>query len=234
MLSKEENSSTILKFFGGDIATQMNQREFFISIINIALHKYTQFRTHKGRLAVSTAASVAPSVALHKLLEDDFKPHIHLLPSSIAIKKTLGSEQCLLVLHDYLSSLVRSFCRYAELSFDAKAAFDDSVNSGAMNVKQFSSFCSIFIGGIDKNENKITMKHTRQVFSASQHDEASNETEIQLKNENIDSHQELMVFPEFIEAVVRLGVLKYSNVDDRSEQAILETVRKALDRISTC
>jgi len=223
----------ILKFFGGDIASEMNQRDFFISIIKIALHKYTQFRKHKGRqLALSTAGDVTPSLAVYKLIEDHFKAHIDLLPTSIAIKEILGSEQCLLLLHDYLTILVRTFYRCAELPFDAEAAIDDSV-TGAMNVKQFSSFGSIFIGGIDKNENFINMKRIRQVFSASQHDEASNETETQLEDENIDSHQELMVFPEFIESVARFGVLKYSNGEGSPEQLLIESVKKALDRISS-
>ena len=69
------------------------------------------------------------------------------------------------------------------------------------------------------------------MFSTSQNDEASNETEIQLEDDNIDSHQELMVFPEFIESVARLGVLKYSA--DNDEEALLESMQKALDRISS-
>jgi len=137
-----------------------------------------------------------------------------------------------LLLHDYLISLARTFCRCAELPFDADAV-DDSTNAGAIHVKQFSSFGFIFIGGIDKNENVITMKRIRQVFSASQSDEATNDTEIQLEDENVDSHQELMVFPEFIESVVRLGVLKYSNDADSDEQSLIESMKRAFNRISS-
>lgn len=223
----------ILKFFGGDISSEMNQWEFFISIINIALYKYADSRKNKGRqvaLSTSTAADMTPSQAVHQLFVDHFKSHMDLLPSSIEIKDTLGTEACLLMLHDYLVSLARSFCKCSDLSFDEEA-LDESVNAGAMNVKQFSSFGSTFIGGIDENENVVTLKGIRQVFSTSQNDEASNETEIQLEDDNIDSHQELMVFPEFIESVARLGVLKYSA--DNEEEALLESMQKALDRISS-
>jgi len=224
----------ILKFFGGDISCEMNQWEFFVSIIKIALYKYTESRKNKGRQVASTAVDMTPSQAVHQLFVGHFNSHIDLLPSSIAIKDTLGTEACLLLLHDYLVSLARSFCKCSDLPFDGEA-LDESVNAGAMNVKQFSLFGSTFIGGIDKNENVVTLKSIRQVFSASQHDEASNETELQLEEENIDSHQELMVFPEFIESVARLGVLKYFNTADADsdEETLIESMKKALDRISS-
>jgi len=58
---------------------------------------------------------------------------------------------------------------------------------------------------------------------------------LQLEEENIDSHQELMVFPEFIESVARLGVLKYFNTADADsdEETLIESMKKALDRISS-
>ena len=66
----------------------------------------------------------------------------------------------------------------------------------------------------------ITQKDVRQIFSASQHDsDEANETEQKkvADDDNISSHHELMIFSEFLEAIARLGVLKYQTKKRGSE-----------------
>ena len=79
-------------------------------------------------------------------------------------------------------------------------------------------------------KDDITLKDMRQVFSASQHDTAMNEAENQLEDDN---HQETMVFPEYIEAIVRLGFLKYSSSRENNDKHHFECVRLAITKVSS-
>mmetsp|Transcript_5305 Transcript_5305/g.7933 ORF Transcript_5305/g.7933 Transcript_5305/m.7933 type:complete len:163 (-) Transcript_5305:107-595(-) len=157
------------------------------------------------------------------------------MPVTAAIKASLVSEECLLMIHDHLTSLSQIFCQYAELEFSADGDNDVNVveefirEQGIMTVKQFGMFASDckFLG------RNVSMKDVRQVFSASQHDETMNEAEA-----NVDSHQEIMVFAEFIEAIARLGVLKYSSEGESAsgnddEVLHIGAIRKAFDRVVT-
>jgi hypothetical protein len=90
-----------------------------------------------------------------------------------------------------------------------------------------------------QDDMTITLKDIRQVFSASQHDTAMNEAEIQLVED--DSHKETMVFPEFIEAIVRLGFLKYSPKSKSTSKSLssaehdkyhIECIRLAIKKVT--
>lgn len=63
------------------------------------------------------------------------------------------------------------------------------------------------VNNTNTGKDEITLKDVRQIFSASQHDTTMNDVEIQFIKD--DSHKETMVFAEYIEAIVRLGFLKY-------------------------
>jgi hypothetical protein len=134
--------------------------------------------------------------------------------SSTAIKDILNSDECLLLLYDHLVSLGMIFCIYAKDPIDQHnpneqqeqlqhsistiGSVEDHVKEvGAMNIKQFSSFGSIFLEAplitssssstatintatndncrektaMEENKKKyVTMTDIRQVFSVSQND----------------------------------------------------------------
>jgi len=231
----------ILHFFGADskttnIHSEIAIWEFFVSCIKIAVYKYITLtkkeimaRKKKGRQTLHSTASSSRtcSEALSMLYDEHLKPVLDRLPASAAIKATLGSEEGLLLLHEHLVILSRTFCKYSETPFDSDA-LDDCILAGVLNVKQFSAFAADFeFLGMSRSEKNMTLKDLRQVFSASQQDQASNEAETQLEDDN--DHQELMVFPEFVEAVARLGVLKYATSDDDEKHMV--SIQMALDRI---
>ena len=139
------------------------------------------------------------------------------------------------------------------------------VPDGSMNVKCFGAFAED-AGFVDsgvavrrfsvrgrkhsimgnRTSCSITQKDVRQIFSASQHDsDEANETE-QKKvddDDNISSHHELMIFSEFLEAIARLGVLKYQTkkkevevqeLDDGAGEKTLshyECIKLAIDQV---
>ena len=107
-----------------------------------------------------------------------------------------------------------------------------SIPEGSMSIKDFASFTNDagFVDEVvvsrrkfsdhgrkhsimgNRSTSSITQKDVRQIFSASQHDNIeANESEQRkvADDDNLSSHQELMIFSEFLEAIARLGVLKY-------------------------
>ena len=77
-------------------------------------------------------------------------------------------------------------------------------------------------------------KDVRQIFSASQHDSdvpAESERKKVEDDDNVSSHYELMIFSEFLEAVARLGVLKYHQ-DEAAKLEDYECIKLAVER--TC
>ena len=198
--------------------------------------------------AITQATVPTQSQALELLYNDYLRPVIDRLPASTAVTKAFESEDVLLLIHEHLHDLTRVFCQYAEVQFDIED-IDGSRESGLMNLQQFILLVTDydFLGPIIRREpsignhdgksptvdvsgkEDITLKDVRQVFSASQHDTAMNDAEIQLED---DSHKETMVFPEYIEAIIRLGFLKYSsvNANDHSDH-YFECVRLAIGKI---
>jgi len=103
----------------------------------------------------------------------------------------------------------------------------------------------------NRSTSSITQKDVRQIFSASQHDNIeANESEQRkvADDDNLSSHQELMIFSEFLEAIARLGVLKYhsrhmkegegeddgAEVEQEQEEQALshyECIKLAVDRV---
>jgi hypothetical protein len=108
------------------------------------------------------------------------------------------------------------FCHYANLPYD-KNSKDECVKAGVLNLKQFNQFASDdFLGASVSGKNTITLKDARQIFSVSQNDGILSEAEdIDFGNRNTtDDHQLEMNFPEFIEGVCRLCVLKNDVYED--------------------
>ncbi len=191
---------------------------------------------------ITQASTPTQSVALEMLFNEYLLPVIHRLPASTAVKKALDSEDVLLLINEHLHELSHVFCKYAETKFN-KSDIDGSRDSAIMNLQQFILFATDygFVGPstsikiLKKNgdceggvNNDINLKDVRQVFSASQHDTAMNDVENDLED---DTHKETMVFPEYIEAVIRLGFVKYSLPGESHDKDHYECVRRAVMKI---
>lgn len=183
------------------------------------------------------------------MLFDEFLlPTIERLPASTAVKKALDSEEVLLHIYENLDDLTRVFCKYAETKLNIHD-LEGIREIGMMNLQQFiilSTDCA-FLGPIQTitatedekdgpntiisvGKDEITLKDVRQVFSASQHDTAMNDIELQFLED--DSHKETMVFAEYVEAIVRLGFLKYSFIGDNCRNHHFECIRLAVAKIT--
>lgn len=185
---------------------------------------------------IGHTATPTQSQALEMLYNEYLLPVIDRLPASTLVKKSLDSEDVLLHFYEHLDDLTRIFSKYSETQINIKD-LDGIREIGMMNLQQFVALATEcdFLGPIqiitstdentlesivkktnfmDDAKDEVTLKDVRQVFSASQHDTAMNDVELQYLQD--DSHKETMVFPEYIEAIVRLGFLKYSFGGDSS------------------
>lgn len=254
-----ENSNITLKIFieshlGDDddnsaasIHSVIRQHEYFVSLIKIATHKFITvpkrelaLKRKKGHQAsISKASALTQSQAINMLYDQHLKPVIDQLPVGASVKVALGSEETLLFFHEHLDALSHIFCRYAKCSVA-------TAESSMINLKQFSSFVNDadFVGGGNSSSgggghdneatthDMVTSKDVRQVFSASQTDTVTNEAETRLvEGSDSHDHQEQMVFSEFLEAVARLGVVKYSNVD--GNRTYFECIQLAVKKITS-
>ncbi len=145
------------------------------------------------------------------------------MPAGSEMRAALSSNDVLLLFHQHLDHLCKVFIQY---SGSNDLLEESATPSGSMTAKQFGIFAKEygFIGSeeqIDRTSGEITsqksivcitLREVRQVFSASQHDMFEDDTEeknVEELDGNELDHQELMDFSEFLEAVARLGVLKF-------------------------
>jgi hypothetical protein len=179
-------------------------------------------------------------VALDMIYNDHIVPVINKLPAGSQMRDAIASDNVLLLLHDNLDNLSKAFELFVtgEDDFVKDGINEDNCPSGALTCKTFSEFATDagFLGGdevirrfsvlnigrknsMDGNKDApvkvgVTQKDVRQIFAASQHDLDDNEEEHRpvTMNKNADHHQERMSFPGFLEAICRLGVLKYGSL----------------------
>jgi hypothetical protein len=197
-------------------------------------------------------------VALEMIYNDYIVPVLTKLPAGSEMRDAIASDSVLLLLHENLDALKKAFELYVteedDLSSDGSVV-KDGINedncppSGVLTCKKFCGFAADagFLGGDEvvrrfsvlnigrKNSMVgdksgpvkvgVTHKDVRQIFAASQHDIGI--------NENDDHHQELMEFSEFLEAICRLGRLKYGSLEGESQKrSHYECIKIAVEK--TC
>jgi len=90
-------------------------------------------------------------------------------------------------------------------------------NGKSMNIQEFGNCikdATLLERSSSKANDELTLKEVRQAFSGSQHDSAVGEQEQKAVQEGTrSSHQKQMIYPEFLEAIARIGTAKW---DDRT------------------
>ena len=214
-----------------NIHTEIHKYEFFVSLIKIGIYKYVTLAKKRAALlrkkghnrSHSKTSTPSHSQALEMLYDEYLQPVIDKLQLGSTMKASLGSDEVLLLLHEHLNDLSATFCNYAEFSDVTETDVTSLAPHGMVDIKLFTAFATDtgFLG------SDITVKDIRQIFAASQHDSFSNSDEIELveRGGGHDSHQEQMVFAEFLEAIARLGVLKWCRGDASTQ---LKSIRRAV------
>jgi len=124
-------------------------------------------------------------------------------------------------------ALSKVFSIYGDRFADAAdTAAAEGGASNSMNIQEFGNCikdAKLLERTSNKTNDELTLKEVRQAFSGSQHDNAESDLEKKAVAEGTrSSHQSQMVFPEFLEAISRIGTAKWDEgtVVFRIERAI--------------
>jgi len=260
----EEHSNVILRIFGeshvrgtkskSSIHLQLNQTEFFVALTKIAAYKYiTLHRRENAKMrkrGVSASKAPIPTVpiAVETIYLEHILPVLEKMPAGSEMRAALSSTDVLLLFYQHLDQLCTVFIKYSDSN---ELSEESATPIGSMTAKQFGIFAKDygFLGSEERLNRAqgaksflkslvcITLREVRQVFSASQHDMFEDDTEekkVEESDGNDLDHQELMDFSEFLEAVARLGVLKFGGALEVSEEETLshyECIRLSIQKI---
>jgi len=206
--------------------------------ITLKRKEISKLRKKGHQVTLSIAKLPSASKALEMIYHDFLSPVLENMPAGSKMRTAVGSDNVMILFYDNLTQLSAVFAQFAEES-DEEGINEEYLNDsgelsmipdGSMNCQHFGKFAAD-TGFVDSNilgrrfsahgrkhsimgnraSSSVTQKDVRQIFSASQHDSDDNEVEQKkvADDENLDHHHELMIFSEFLEAVARLGVLKY-------------------------
>ena len=208
---------TSSKITDEDSNNEFHQHDFFISLVNVAVHKYiTSGRGRSNSVAAARggkrAAKLNPVEALTKLFEDHLRPYIEANLAGTSIKSAIASDEVLLIFKEKEEELSKVFSIYGDRFADTS-----EVQSGenSMNIQEFGNCikdAKLLERTTAKTNDELTLKEVRQAFSGSQHDSAVGEEEKKAVAEGTrSSHQKQMIYPEFLEAIARIGTAKWDD-----------------------
>mmetsp|Transcript_5508 Transcript_5508/g.11261 ORF Transcript_5508/g.11261 Transcript_5508/m.11261 type:complete len:543 (-) Transcript_5508:66-1694(-) len=164
-----------------------------------------------GSAASGTGAPTQPEVtdiaeALDLFMKHYCLPLIERHLYGAVAKHAVATDEVLAMFYDHLEELKAQFHSYSSISSPEEEAAGADVDD-ALTITEFGMLIedSGLIGKTSANiEDELTLKETRQAFAAAQGEEEG-AGGIGLK------HNQMMDFPEFVEAIARLGCLKWEN-----------------------
>jgi hypothetical protein len=256
----EEHSSAILRIFvdchisstrkkGGktvkpSIHSEIQRHEFFLALIKIAIFKFITLpkkeiaRLHRQGQHVSNSKRDVPNApkALKLVYDNHLAPVIAKMPAGSKMRDAIASKDVLILLYDNLEALKTCFDKFSGsesdlISLSEFSLFADRagfIGGDPQMSLQTSSSCrngraterkSPIMG--DKPSGGVTQRDIRQICSASQNDR------------NDVSQYETMTFSEFLEAIARLGVIKFAPDSDEQEDQLscYECIKRAVDKV---
>ena len=246
------------------IYSEIHRHEFLLALIKISIFKFISLpkkeiaRLKRQGQHIPNSKRNVPTVpkALEMVYEQHLAPLLAQMPAGAKMRDAVTSKEVLILFYDNLEGLKRCFNKFAqsdsedgsisltEFSVFAMAA-GFSGGGRRMGLQKSSSFRNgraserkHSITG-DKTSLGVTPKDIRQIFSASQNDRPE---EVEEKNKEEVSHYEVMTFSEFVEAIARLGVMKFAQgspmeggSDEQSEElSYYECIKLAVSAAVKC
>ena len=238
------------------IHSEIHRHEFFVALIKISIFKFITLpkaRLKRQGQHIPNSMRNLPSApkALQMVYDQHLAPVLAVMPAGSKMREAIASKEVLILFHDNLEELKGCFYIFAESesedetislsefsAFAMKAGF---IGGGRrMGLQKSSSFRNKraaerrhSITG-DKTSVGVTPKDIRQIFAASQNDRP--EEEVEQDSEDV-SHYEEMSFSEFVEAIARLGVMKFAQgrskegTDEQQEEpSYYECIKLAVEK----
>mmetsp|Transcript_29114 Transcript_29114/g.43062 ORF Transcript_29114/g.43062 Transcript_29114/m.43062 type:complete len:397 (+) Transcript_29114:69-1259(+) len=205
-----------------NINAEIGMHEFFLALVLLAMENPGRGNDQliRGR------QRELPDIALEKFLNKYVLPLVDSKLVGASVKSALTNNEILATFYDYNIKLVEVFERYAASVEDNKASgftFADSLNIAEFERIVFEADLAGSSGG--EIDDQLTTKEIRQAFSGAQ---AGHDFQQVVKAAAADGNEEgggapgpaevvnndqQMDYPEFLEAIARIGVLKWE--DDR-------------------
>ena len=246
------------------IHSEIHRHEFLLALIKISIFKFISLpkkeiaRLKRQGQHIPNSKRNVPTApkALEMVYEQHLAPLLANMPAGAKMRDAVASKEVLILFHDNLEALKRCFNKFAqsdsedgsislsEFSVFAMSAGFSGGGERRLGLQKSSSFRNgraserkHSITG-DKTSKGVTPKDIRQIFSASQNDRPE---EVEEKNKEEVSHYEVMTFSEFVEAIARLGVMKFAQggpkegADDQSEElSYYECIKLAISAAVKC
>ena len=223
---------------------EIQRYEFVVALIMISIFRYISIpkklinRLKRQGQHVSAELRNVPTApgALEMVYDRHLEPILAKMPAGSKMRDAIASREVLLLYHDNLEALRACFDSFK----------DSESKDGLIRLNEFSSFSmrSGFFtiggggrGGLltksssfknqrarerkhsitgDKTSTNVCSRDIRQIFSASQNDAKEDDEHVDGEKEDIH-HQEVMTFQEWLEAIARLGVMKFSHGKSKKE-----------------
>ena len=229
------------------IHSEIQRFEFFVSLIMISIFRYISIpkkeiaRLKRQGQHVSAELRNVPTApgALEMVYDRHLENILAKMPAGSKMRDAIASREVLLLFHDNLEALRACFDSFK----------DSESKDGLIRLNEFSSFSMrsgfFAVGGGggrrallsksssfknqrarerkhsitgDKTSTNVCSRDIRQIFSASQNDAKEDDEHVNGGDEDIH-HQEVMTFQEWLEAIARLGVMKFSHGRSKKEDS---------------
>ncbi|CAN0316267.1 unnamed protein product [Ascophyllum nodosum] len=223
-------------------AAMMGVAEFIFVVIRLACARYYHAHSSKdssgaawgfgdsstGSAKVKEANSVHEAVEL--FMEEVMMPIAHQEVIGLQIKTALDSNEILAVYHDHDANLKAVFDKYSKA--DDRAGGDALI--ALLNIHEFIMVLrdAGLMGGSNKEEDELTVKEARQAFAGAQNDLCggdSSDMPPALYPSEIGAPIEQMTYPEFLEGIARVAVLKWED----ASLSLKEKIRRAVTAVSS-
>ena len=147
-------------------------------------------------------------VAFGKLVEVNLQPLIAKHGVGTVVKHALNDSEVLAMYYDHLQLLHEQFLVYSS-SVSAEEVQSGVTEGNSMTLSEFGKLVedSGLIGKHTAEQDELTIREVRQAFAGSQGEHAEEAAGQSL------GHAHRMDFPEFIDAIARIGVLKWEKDD---------------------
>eukprot|EP00638_Chattonella_subsalsa_P012367 CAMPEP_0117794856 /NCGR_PEP_ID=MMETSP0948-20121206/10940_1 /TAXON_ID=44440 /ORGANISM="Chattonella subsalsa, Strain CCMP2191" /LENGTH=409 /DNA_ID=CAMNT_0005625657 /DNA_START=358 /DNA_END=1589 /DNA_ORIENTATION=- len=187
---------------------EIGMHEFFVALIRLAKVKYTDKLRSRNR--------DMPSVLLSKFLDNYVLPLVDSKLVGASVKSAMTSNEILAMFYDYLQhQIVEVFEKYAASVEDNKQA--GFIMADSLNIAEFEKIIADagLMGSSGGDiDDQLTQKETRQAFAGAQAGRDFHQHVVSDDGQAFEvNDDQQMDYPEFLEALARIGILKWE--DDR-------------------